>query len=260
MKKEYRIPLLSNVAVGSATHVLTFRSKEIAATANPGQFVNVSSDLFLKRPFGVLDTDPEAGTFSIGVRRIGAGTGYICDAVPGTFFEVLGPLGNGFVFDQTKRIIAIGGGTGIFPLRFALKRARELGIPSLSLNGFRSKSDIILLSSFEEVADQVRISTDAGDFGTKGNVVDLLSELTKEEMKDAILMTVGPEIMMKNVAKWADGAGLFCQVSLEKRMACGIGACLVCVCKVKAEAEGEPFRHVRCCKEGPVFAASEVIW
>ena len=87
-----------------------------------------------------------------------------------------------------------------------------------------------------------------------------LETMQEEDLADTTVMVVGPGIMMRKVSEWAQSKGLTCYVSLEQRMACGIGACLVCVCKIKAEQEGKEFVHKRCCKDGPVFKAEEVIW
>ena len=104
------------------------------------------------------------------------------------------------------------------------------------------------------------MTTDAGDLGMKGNVMAYLETIDDSELTDTTVMVVGPGIMMRKVSEWAQAKGLTCYVSLEQRMACGIGACLVCVCKIKAEQEGKEFVHKRCCKDGPVFRAEEVIW
>jgi dihydroorotate dehydrogenase electron transfer subunit len=125
---------------------------------------------------------------------------------------------------------------------------------------FRGKEDAFLLDDCESLAGKACFTSDAGDFGIHGNVLSALDTLSSEDTSGAAVFAVGPEIMMRKVSEWAAERGLSCQVSLERRMACGIGICLVCVCKVKAEEKGIPFHHIRCCKEGPVMNASEVIW
>lgn len=260
MKQEYEVVLTDKKYVSKGNALLTFACEDIARDAQPGQFVNISCRYFLKRPFGICSVDKEAQTFSIGVREVGAGTKDILNARIGDVFSVLGPLGHGFAFEGVRKIIAVGGGTGIYPLYFALQKARQLGIPSICVNGFRSREDAFFLEECESLAAKSLFSTDIGDFATKGNVLDSLSLLSSEETEGSDIFVVGPEIMMKKVSQWAEQKKLSCQVSMEKRMACGIGICLVCVCKVKATGEGTPFHHVRCCKEGPVMNASEVVW
>lgn len=260
MDIEFEAELVDKKILGTGNALLTFACQTIAQTARPGQFVNISCRYFLRRPLGICSVDTDAGTFSVGVRQVGAGTRDILTAKAGDVFSVLGPLGTGFSFEGVKKIIAVGGGTGIFPLYFALKAARSAVIPAICINGFRSREDAFFLDECEALAEKAVFSTDAGDFGIKGNVLDALALLSGEEIRGSAVFAVGPEIMMRKVSEWALKNGLSCQVSLEKRMACGIGICLVCVCKVKAKEEGVPFHHVRCCKEGPVMDASEVVW
>src|ERR1035437_3164192 len=113
MNTEYETELIEIKILGKGNALLTFACEPIALNAQPGQFVNVSCRYFLKRPFGICMTDPSAGTFSIGVREVGAGTKDILSAKVGDIFNVLGPLGHGFNVDAAPKIIAIGGGTGI---------------------------------------------------------------------------------------------------------------------------------------------------
>lgn len=260
MEIEFEAVLVDKKILGKGNALLTFSCEGIARKAQPGQFVNVSCSYFLKRPFGVCIVDLEAGTFSIGVREVGVGTKDILQSKAGDTFFVLGPLGHGFSFEGVTKIIAVGGGTGIYPLYFVLSKAREIGIPTICVNGFRSREDAFFLEECKDIAGDILISTDAGDYGVKGNVIDALAQLSKTQMEGAAVFVVGPEIMMRKVSEWSAQNGLSCQVSLERRMACGIGICLVCICKVKASEEGVPFHHVRCCREGPVMNASEVVW
>ena len=236
MKNEYSITLVNKEVLGPACAVLTFSCPEIAGTGRPGQFINLSCDHFLKRPFGIMCTDQEKGTFSIGVRKVGKGTDMILKAEEGDTF------------------------TGIFPIFFAAQYAKDQGIPCKVVNGYRSKSDAFLYDRFSCTCSDFQCTTDAGDLGTKGNVMAYLETMDESSLSDTTVMVVGPGIMMRKVSEWAQAKGLSCYVSLEQRMACGIGACLVCVCKIKAEQEGKEFVHKRCCKDGPVFKAEEVIW
>lgn len=260
MKEEYSIKLVKKELLGDTCAVLTFYCPEIALSAKPGQFINLSCDYFLKRPFGIMDVDKDAKTFSVGVRKVGKGTEKIIAASEGDTFSVLGPLGNGFCFDGVKKLLLVGGGTGIFPVFFAAQYARENGIPFQVVNGYRCKNDAFLYDRFSCTCGAFHATTDAGDLGVKGNVMAYLETIDDSELADTTVMVVGPGIMMRKVSEWAKSKGLTCYVSLEQRMACGIGACLVCVCKIKAEQEGKEFVHKRCCKDGPVFNSEEVIW
>jgi len=260
MRSEYSIQLVNMRKLGDSCSILTFSCPEIAAEGKPGQFVNLSCSRFLKRPFGIMSTDKDNGTFSIGVRKVGKGTADILSSKEGDMFTVLGPLGNGFSFDGVKKLLLIGGGTGIFPIYHAAEYARESGIPVTVVNGYRCKNDAFLYEEFDNVSDHLFVSTDAGDLGIKGNVMACLEDLDDSLLSDATCFVVGPGIMMQKVSEWAEQKGITCYVSLEQRMACGIGACLVCVCKIKTEKEGKEFTHKRCCKDGPVFLSKEVIW
>ena len=264
VKKEYQVKLIEKEMLGEGNVLLTFLCPEIAETAVPGQFVNLSAGLFLKRPFGVAQTNQEKGTFSVGVRCVGEGTRLILESEIGDVFEVLGPLGQGFSWDGVRKVLFVGGGTGIFPVHFAQQFAAVKGIPAACVLGFRGASDAFWVDECEGLAEKSVFTTDNGDFGVHGNVLTGLATLRDEELLDTAVFCVGPEVMMKHVSRWALDRGLSCQVSMEKRMACGIGICLVCVCKakakMKAEAGGEDYHHVRCCKEGPVMNAEDVIW
>ncbi|HHT77573.1 MAG TPA: dihydroorotate dehydrogenase electron transfer subunit [Clostridiaceae bacterium] len=257
MNKEYTITLRENLRINPSTHWLSFYCPDIACQSMPGQFVSISSNQFLKRPFGIAQVDKDKGTFSIGVRVVKDGTRYLTTAPIGTEFEVLGPLGHGFPIHCDQPLLLVGGGTGIFPLRFLQNYAQENDIPYYSVNGFRCVDDACFIDS--ELTDNCLVATDAGDFGVKGNVLDALDTIPFEKIRDSVVCAVGPEIMMKNVALWAESKGLVCYVSLEKRMACGIGICLVCTCKTKSDKD-PGYENKRCCKDGPVFLSTEVIW
>lgn len=260
MKSEYTVKLLNKKVLGDTCAVLTFSCPEIAEEGRPGQFVNLSCAYFLKRPFGIMCVDKEAKTFCIGVRKVGKGTEAILRAQEGECFTCLGPLGNGFDFTDVKKLLLVGGGTGIFPIYCAAKYAKETGIPVTIVNGYRSKDDAFLYDEFSQLGVDFHVTTDAGDLGVKGNVMAYLDTMDSALTEGVTCMVVGPGIMMRKVSEWAVSRGMTCYVSLEQRMACGIGACLVCVCKIKAEQEGKEFVHKRCCKDGPVFRAEEVIW
>ncbi len=254
MKKEYSCKVISKNMLNCDTAYLTIKCPDIASSAVPGQFVNISCSRFLKRPFGIASVDKANGTFDIGVKVVGKGTVEIAAFEEGQDVEVLGPLGNGFTFDASKNYILVAGGTGVFPINFASQYLREKNINFKVVEGFRNASQVVL-----NEPDYV-LCTDAGDIGIKGTCIAGLDTLDEDFVKDSILCCVGPLPMMKACGNWATEKGIPSYVSMEQRMGCGIGICLVCVCKLKAEANGEEFKHVRCCKEGPVFPFEEVIF
>lgn len=255
-RQEYKCELISKIMLNNDTAYLTFKCPQIAKKATPGQFVNISCSKLLKRPFGIAYTDTKDGTFSIGVKVVGKGTEEIAAFEEGKTVDVLGPLGNGFYFDEfkDKNVILVAGGTGVFPINFAKTYCEKHSINFTVVQGFREASQIIMNSP-----DYV-LCTDKGDAGIKGNCCDGLNTLDESLISNAVLCCVGPLPMMKACGNWATEKGIPCYVSMEQRMGCGIGICLVCVCKLKAEAEGKEFTHVRCCKDGPVFPFEEVIF
>lgn len=253
-RKEYKASIVKREMLNSDTAFITIKAPEIAEAAVPGQFVNVSCSYFLKRPFGIASSDKDAGTINIGVKVVGKGTTEIAAFEEGKEIDILGPLGNGFDFSSGDSYILVSGGTGVFPINFAYETLSSQGKDVTVVQGFRAKDQIVMNSS------EFILTTDLGDAGIKGNCCDGLNTIDLSSKKNPVVMCVGPLPMMKAVGKWAEEKGLKCFVSMEQRMACGIGICLVCICKVKAEANGEEFKHVRCCKDGPVFPYEEVIW
>ena len=254
MSKDFFCEVVSKTMLNEDTALIEFMCPEIANAAVPGQFVNVTCSNFLRRPFGIASVDRTKGTFKVGVKIIGEGTEEIASFEEGEGTWVLGPLGNGFDTSASDKFILVGGGTGVFPVNFLYEELTAAGKNVKVVQGFRDKSQIIMNKP------EYLLTTDAGDAGLKGNCCDGLNTLSEDDISGACVLCVGPMPMMKAVSSWASGKGLDCYVSLEQRMACGIGICLVCVCKIKAEEEGVPFEHKRCCKDGPVFDSKEVIW
>lgn len=254
MKKEYSCKIEQVQHIHEDTVYITIGCQQIADNAVPGQFVNMSCSYFLKRPFGIASVDKEKGTFDIGVKIVGKGTADIASFSAGQTVSVLGPLGNGFDLSSSDKFILVAGGTGVFPINFAHEILAQRGVRHVVVEGFRNKQQITMCSP------EYVLTTDDGSAGIHGNCCTGLDTLIESEIEGATVLCVGPLPMMKAVGAWATGNGLKCYVSMEQRMACGIGICLVCVCKVKAEEQGQEFNHVRCCKDGPVFPYEEVVW
>ena len=253
-KQEYRIKLVSKEFLNSDTCYLGFECPEIASSAIPGQFVNISAGtVFLKRPFGIASVDKEKGTFNIGVKVVGKGTSEIASFEPGLMVDCLGPLGNGFDFEGYDNVILTGGGTGVFPINFAYETLTAMGKNVTVCEGFRNASQVILNKP------SYILTTDSGDTGIKGTVIAGLDTIAISDPSKTLICCVGPIPMMKAVASWAAEKNLNCLVSMEQRMACGAGICLCCTVKVKDDGS-DGFKNVRCCKDGPVFDSREVVW
>ena len=271
-KLEYQVTILASRLVGDQTAILTLAAPEIAAQAEPGQFVSLSCDRFLRRPLGIMSVGRTAGqeTISVGIRIQGAGTAWLAALKPGARLSVLGPLGHGFSLAGYNRIITVGGGTGVFPLHFVQQICRERGIDSLAVCGYRSRPESFLTDEFTGLGCRTLFASDAGDMDMPGNAAQALGQLLTDipPVPGTAILTCGPKPMLQAVADQAVKHGLDCQVSLEERMACGIGVCLVCVCRIKAniadkersDQPGIDEIRQRCCVEGPVFDARSVIW
>lgn len=241
------------------TVVLTLEAPQIACLAEPGQFVAIACDHYLRRPIGIMQSDHER-TIRVGIRRQGQGSSWIADRQAGDRLQLLGPLGRGFDLNY-RHIITVGGGTGVFPLFFVQQVCRERGIDALAVCGYRSRQESVLADAYSQLGCRTLFAADAGDLDIAGNAADALVQVleTLDQRDNLAILTCGPRLMMQQVAGIAGRFGLPCQVSLEERMACGIGVCLVCACQVQPEA-GQDTAYRRCCVEGPVFAAEEVVW
>ena len=253
MKQEYKCTIDSVEMLNSDTVYLGINCPDIALNAVPGQFVNISCGKFLKRPFGIADTDKDKGLFFVGVKIVGEGTRLISEFKAGDEISVLGPLGNGFDLTGVDKAILVSGGTGVFPINFLSKHLKASGVETTVVQGFRDQSQVILNDP------SYVLTTDSGDAGIKGTCIDGLDSLDMSKIEGATVFCVGPIVMMKFVGLWARNKGLKCYVSMEQRMACGIGICLCCIVKVKADNE-DGYYNKRCCKDGPVFDYEEVIW
>ena len=213
-----------------------------AALAKPGQFIamycNDKSKL-LPRPISICGINPTEGTLRVVYRVAGEGT---------KEFSVMGPLGNGFTMKNEKAII-IGGGIGIPPM---LELAKQLDAEKTVVLGYRTST--FLKEEFEQNG-KLYIATEDGSVGTKGNVMDAI----REQALDAeVIFACGPMPMLRAIKAYAEENGILCYISLEERMACGIGACLGCVCKTKEVDAHSNVHNKRVCKDGPVFLSTEV--
>lgn len=238
---------------------MTVESEYVSSNARAGQFVNIKccegSQALLRRPISICTVDRKNGSYDLLFQKKGSGTGLLTMKKPGDELDVLGPLGNGFDLDiKYRRIAVIGGGIGIFPLLFLLKESKA--IVKRAYMGFRTAKLIVLEEEFRKSASTLEITTDDGSYGSGGFVTDELRRDIEAESFDMIY-ACGPEPMLKRVVEATNEKGIKCQVSLEQRMGCGFGACLVCACKTHAEDGEWKYSHV--CKDGPVFNARDII-
>jgi dihydroorotate dehydrogenase electron transfer subunit len=323
--KEIKAKILLHRRIGSEYYRLQLACPEIARSARPGQFlmlrINELQDPFLRRPFGVSRIFPprekkrkptDEGAVEICYQTVGRGTHLMTQIPEGGRVDLLGPLGNGFWNEEEcSRAILVGGGIGVPPLlawaqelRKARtgkgKRSKPPGESAevVFLIGAKNKDRIMGTGECRRWGIEAQVATEDGSVGTKGMATDLLEkELMTGRHSSTAIYACGPSPMLARVAQVADQFDLPCQVLLESRMACGVGACLGCTVKYREElskkegqdqdsalpaegsnssAEGEeranregvmpviseapPFRYARVCKEGPVFDARKIFW
>ena len=223
----------------------------LAAMAQPGQFAQIRvPGHTLRRPISICGIDKTAGTLRFVFQIRGQGTAELAQFQPGSTIEILAPLGNGFPVDKSKRTLLVGGGIGVPPL---LGVAAQLGEKAIAVLGFRTKDAVILEEDFQAAGAKTLIATDDGSYGHHG----LVTGLCQEQDFDCV-MACGPAPMLKAVTALAEQRGVPCYISLEERMACGIGACLGCAVALNKEDGTQYFGHV--CKDGPVFESHRVAW
>ena len=230
---------------------------EAAKTARPGPFISMYTNdgsKLLPRPISICEIDTETSKLRV-VYRVTAektGTEQFSKMKAGDTLPIIGPLGNGFPLEagKGKRAFLIGGGIGVPPI---LELAKHLDCEKQIIMGYRD-ADTFLKEQFEENGT-VYISTEDGSVGTKGNVMDAIRE---NGLEADIIYACGPTPMLRAIKQYAEEQGIECYISLEERMACGIGACLACVCQSKEKDHHSNVNNKRICKDGPVFLSTEV--
>ena len=240
--------------IAEQIYSLWLHADDIAKEARPGQFVSVycrDESRLLPRPISICEVDKESGRLRLVYRMAGAGTREFSGYGPGDVLELVGPLGNGFPLDKGyKKVLLVGGGIGVPPM---VELAKWLPGEKMVVSGYRN-GDLFLKEELSRNA-ALYIATEDGSAGTKGNVLDAIRENRLEA--DAIF-ACGPGPMLRALKAYAEEQGIDCYLSLEERMACGIGACLACVCTSKDVDAHTNVKNKRICKDGPVFAAGEI--
>lgn len=242
----------SQEMLADGVYSMVLSAPEIAGQAKAGQFVSVytkDSSKLLPRPISLCGIDKEKGELRLVYRVAGAGTEEFSRYEAGEKVQVMGPLGNGFPLKEKKAIL-IGGGIGIPPM---LGLMEALDCERTAVLGYRD-SQLFLKDEFEAFGP-VYVATEDGSAGTKGNVLDAIRA---NGVEGAVIYACGPTPMLRAIKAYAAENGITCYISLEERMACGIGACLACVCQSKDVDEHSHVHNKRICKDGPVFLAEEV--
>ncbi len=258
---KYHVPdalVVSQRQTGTNIYTLTIACREIATEAKPGQFVHLRCssglDPLLRRPFSIYQVERKEGLVSFCYQVVGKGTKLLSRVKEGTFLDVMGPLGHGFETELCgKRVGLIGGGLGIAPLIFL---GQELA-KNNEVQGFWGGRSKVMMPQLAVTSDfPYFLATEDGSAGHRGLVTELVEQWLQQETPDQ-LYACGPRPMLAAVAQLARSKEIPLQVSLESVMACGVGACLGCICE-KAGADEE--KRLKVCQDGPVFWAEEVQW
>ena len=254
MKYKETAVILEQREISEQIYSLWLHADDIVREARPGQFVSVycrDESRLLPRPISICELDKESGRLRLVYRAVGAGTQEFSSYGPGETLELIGPLGNGFPLDKGyEKPLLIGGGIGVPPM---VELAKWLPGDKAIVSGYRN-GDLFLKEELSRNA-ALYVATEDGSAGTKGNVLDAVRENRLEA--DAIF-ACGPAPMLRALKAYAAEQGIDCYLSLEERMACGIGACLACVCTSKDVDAHTNVKNKRICKDGPVFAAEEI--
>ncbi len=241
--KQSIFTVLSNDALTENVYKMVLEGDTSAITA-PGQFVNIKLEgMFLRRPISVCDYD--SSTLTIIYKTVGKGTEAMAAMAPGTRLDLLTGLGNGYDLTLSgENPVLIGGGVGVPPMYRLAKDLLRQGKKVSVILGFNTKAEIFYEQEFLDLGCCVTVTTVDGSYGTKGFVTDALPD------NYSYFYTCGPEPMLKAVYRATGTSG---QMSFEKRMGCGFGACMGCSCKTITG-------YKRICKEGPVMKKEEILW
>ena len=257
MKHKEIAEVLSQESIGAGIYSMWLKCPLVAGDAKEGQFISLychDGAKILPRPISICEINKEEGTLRLVYRVVGGGTEEFSTYSKGTQIEILGPLGNGFTLKPEKTAMLIAGGIGIPPMVQTARRLKEEGCKEINIVvGYRNAETFLIeeLSAYGNVI----IATEDGSLGTKGNVIDAIKA---NGATADVIYACGPTPMLRALKAYAEENDMECYVSMEERMACGIGACLACVCKTKEKDHHTNVNNKRICKEGPVFNAKEV--
>ena len=255
MKFIGNVEIVENKNICDNIYDMKIKSPDIVKYAKAGQFINLytnNNKNILPRPISICEIDYKKSIIRLIYQVIGEGTEFFSklDNTKDNI-KVMGPLGNGYKILNAQKNVLIGGGIGIPPL---LQLAKEIKGEKYVFLGV--KKTPILVEEFKNTGATVYIATDNGSEGFKGNVIELVKNINT---KTDTIYACGPNIMLKAVSDLAKNLNINAQLSLEEKMACGIGACVGCAIKIK-KSEKLDWTNLKVCKDGPVFFSNEVIW
>ena len=255
--KKYLLDLqvVENARLAPNFTLLKLRASEPLPEMLPGQFAEIRVDdapnTFLRRPISINFVDRALNDVWFLIQLVGEGTKRLSRLQLGEKVNVLLPLGNGFALpkSQEEKLLLVGGGAGTAPMLYFGEQLKKMGVTPTFLLGARTKDMLLQLDEFGKYGE-VYATTEDGSFGEQGFVTQ--HSVLQNRRFDRICCC-GPKPMMVSVAKYAKSQGITCEVSLENKMACGLGACLCCV-------ENTTAGHVCVCTEGPVFNINDLLW
>lgn len=239
----------------------SIKAPNIVKNSKPGNFIEIrvtnQTEPFLRRPISIYNIDRENGILEFIFQVKGKGTELLAKREVGKQIDIIGPIGYGtFQYENYENIAILGGGIGVFPLYELAKRAKEAHKNVNAYLGFRNENFVVLEEEFKKVSDKLVLTTDDGSYAQKGFAINYLEKDIETSKTDAIY-ACGPLPMLKAVQKLAIEKDIPCQISLEEKMACGLGVCLGCAVKTaKSPKDAPEYWHV--CKAGPVFNAKDV--
>jgi len=262
--KDVKAQILSNKKICDSYYKMALKAPYIAKNAKPGQFVQVRCsngiEPLLRRPFSIHRLNAQGSRLKgveVLYEVVGKGTKILSKKKAGEFIDIIGPLGSGFTLPTASslepRAIIAAGGIGVAPLVFLAEELAKKKIKTAVLIGAKTKNHILCETDFKKTGAKVHVATDDGSKGCKGFVVKLLEKsLVPGPSSLVTVYACGPQPMLECIVVMCREQRLECEISLEEKMACGIGACLGCAVKVK----GGTYKLV--CKDGPVFNAHEL--
>ena len=269
--------VIMNSEAADRQFLMSLRAPACFPTPAPGQFVMIGvengRDPLLRRPFSIhaFDRREDCAVVEIMYQIVGRGTKQLSRLLPDAEVSIIGPLGRGFAIVRDKKnVVIIAGGVGVAPLCFlaghyrSLIRPDETAATAMSSRiicyiGAKTAASLSGLEKMEDRCEEIKISTDDGSLGYHGAVVDLfLNDLPFYNPDDAGIYACGPVSMLKELAEILAGKGILCQVSMEERMACGLGACLGCAVSLRGSDGNITYKRV--CKDGPIFNIQDIVW
>ncbi len=256
-----KVVITENVNLSPGYYRLSFVAPEVAALAKPGQFIQIrvsrpgANDPLLPRPISIFRIGKSAGTITVIYKRVGRGTSLLSGFESGESLGILGPIGNGFTIPENVRKVAlIAGGVGMPPL-FCLAETFLQNRKDCYVNlfyGCRSALDVLELDLWSQNGVKSFITTEDGSLGERGFITPVFLKEHQKQNFDYIA-ACGPQPMLKTLQEIALAEEIDGELSLEARMACGVGACLGCTCQTHSG-------YKRVCVDGPVFPVKEVVW